>query len=99
MLGRNVEEGSNIVLSMVVEEDGETYYRATLERGLEGIISKKKGSKYERGRRSGNWLKMKKAKDCDCVVFGYTKGKAKRADTFGALILTLYHENVPLHRR
>ncbi len=96
ILKGNVKEGSNIVLSMFVEEDGETYYRATLERGLEGIIAKKKGSNYEPGRRSGSWLKIKKTKDCDCVIFGYTKGKGKRIETFGALILGLYDETVPV---
>ncbi len=96
MLERNVKDGSNIVLSMFVEEDGETYYRATLEKGLEGIIAKKKGSKYEPGRRSSSWLKIKKTKDCDCVIFGYTKGKGKRIETFGALILGLYDETVPV---
>jgi DNA ligase D-like protein (predicted ligase)/DNA ligase D-like protein (predicted 3'-phosphoesterase) len=96
ILEENVKEGKNVVISVFVEEDGEVFYKATLEKGLEGVIAKKKGSAYEPGRRSGSWLKIKKTKDCDCVIFGYTKGKGSRKTTFGALILGLYNGDTPI---
>jgi bifunctional non-homologous end joining protein LigD len=96
ILEENVKEGRNLVLSVFVEEEGEAFYKATLEKGLEGIMAKKKGSIYNSGRRSSNWLKIKKTKECDCVIFGYTKGKGNRKETFGALILGLYDNNVPV---
>lgn len=96
MLEENVKEGRNVVLSVFVEEDGEAFYKATLEKGLEGIIAKKKGGTYDAGRRSSSWLKIKKSKDCDCVIFGYTEGKGSRKETFGALVLGLYDGNVPV---
>jgi DNA ligase D-like protein (predicted ligase)/DNA ligase D-like protein (predicted 3'-phosphoesterase) len=96
MLEENVKAGKNVVFSVFVEEDGEVFYKATLEKGLEGVIAKKKMSIYEPGRRSGSWLKIKKTKDCDCVIFGYTKGKGIRKATFGALILGLYNDETPV---
>jgi bifunctional non-homologous end joining protein LigD len=96
MLEETVKEGKNVVVSVFVEKDGEAFYKATLEKGLEGVIAKKKGSTYEPGRRSDNWLKIKKIKECDCVIFGYTEGKASRKTTFGALILGLYDGEVPV---
>ncbi len=96
MLEENVKEGRNVVFSVFVEEDGEAFYKATLEKGLEGVIAKKKMSTYDAGRRSSNWLKIKKTKECDCVIFGYTKGKGNRKKTFGALILGLYDGDVPV---
>jgi DNA ligase D-like protein (predicted ligase)/DNA ligase D-like protein (predicted 3'-phosphoesterase) len=96
MLQENVKEGKNVILSVFVKEDGEAFYKATLEKGLEGIMAKKKGSKYDSGRRSSNWLKIKKTKECDCIIFGYTKGKGYRKETFGALILGLYDGAVPV---
>jgi DNA ligase D-like protein (predicted ligase)/DNA ligase D-like protein (predicted 3'-phosphoesterase) len=96
ILEESLKEGKNVVLSVSVEEDGEAFYEATLEKGLEGIMAKKNGSVYEPGRRSSSWLKIKKAKECDCVIFGYTKGKGSRKAIFGALILGLYDGDVPV---
>jgi DNA ligase D-like protein (predicted ligase)/DNA ligase D-like protein (predicted 3'-phosphoesterase) len=90
ILKNSVKEGPHILLSDFVEEKGEAYYKIALEKGLEGIMAKKKDSLYEQGVRSGNWLKIKKLRSCDCVIFGYTKGTGARAETFGALLLGLY---------
>jgi len=53
-------------------------------------MAKKKDSYYEEGLRTGSWLKIKKLRTCDCVIFGYTKGADSREKTFGALLLGLY---------
>jgi bifunctional non-homologous end joining protein LigD len=90
ILKNSVKEGQHVLLSDFVEEKGEAYYKIALEKGLEGIMAKKKDSLYEPGVRSSNWLKMKKLRSCDCVIFGYTKGIGTRAETFGALLLGLY---------
>lgn len=85
-----VKEGEHVLLEDYVEEKGEAYYKIALEKGLEGIMAKRKDSRYEPGIRSGAWLKIKKLRSCDCVIFGYTKGTGARGKTFGALILGLY---------
>jgi bifunctional non-homologous end joining protein LigD len=90
ILINSVKEGKFVVLSLFVEGTGVAYYRAALEKGVEGIIAKKKQSLYEQGKRSNNWLKIKKVKTCDCIIFGYTKGEGGRERTFGSLILGLY---------
>ncbi len=96
ILKDSVREGKFVVLSLFVENTGEAYYRAALEKGLEGIMAKKKQSYYEPGKRSNNWLKIKQEKTCDCVIFGYTKGESNRENTFGALILGLYNAAEPV---
>jgi bifunctional non-homologous end joining protein LigD len=85
-----VKEGRHVLLSDFVEEKGEAYYEAALEKGLEGVVAKKKASFYESGVRSDSWLKIKKLRSCDCVISGYTKGTGARSETFGALLLGLY---------
>jgi bifunctional non-homologous end joining protein LigD len=92
ILRNSVREGKHVLLSDFVEKNGEAYYAAALEKGLEGIMAKKEDSPYESGVRSGNWLKIKKLRSCDCVIFGYTKGTGARAKTFGALLLGLYNK-------
>jgi len=96
ILENSVKEGKFAVLSLFVEDTGVAYYRAALEKGIEGIIAKEKKSSYEPGKRSNSWLKIKQAKTCDCVIFGYTKGEGNRENTFGSLILGLYGESGPV---
>src|SRR5438105_14006400 len=39
--------------------------------GLEGIIAKKRLSLYRPGVRSGDWLKIKRRHQMDCIIIGY----------------------------
>jgi bifunctional non-homologous end joining protein LigD len=67
-------------------DDGVELYSAAVANGLEGVIGKRKESKYESGKRSASWLKVKSTRSADFVVGGYTKGKGSRAP-LGALLL------------
>lgn len=53
---------------------------------LEGIIAKKKNSKYEPGRRSGAWVKFKWVAEQEFVIGGFTEPEGSRK-YFGALIV------------
>jgi bifunctional non-homologous end joining protein LigD len=90
ILKASLKEGKNVLLSDFIEEKGEVYYKLVLDKGLEGVMAKKKESYYEEGLRTGSWLKIKKLRTCDCIIFGYTKGADSREKTFGALLLGLY---------
>jgi DNA ligase D-like protein (predicted ligase)/DNA ligase D-like protein (predicted 3'-phosphoesterase) len=90
ILKESLTEGSNVLVSDFIEENGEAYYRLVLEKGLEGVVAKRKDSPYEEGLRTGNWLKIKQLKTCDCIIFGYTEGGGVRGKTFGALLLGVY---------
>jgi bifunctional non-homologous end joining protein LigD len=97
ILGQSLTESRNVIISIYVEGMGETYYVEAVKKGVEGIMAKKGDSPYEPGRRSANWLKIKKLLTCDCVIFGYTKGGGSRAATFGALILGLFEDGKPTY--
>jgi bifunctional non-homologous end joining protein LigD len=90
ILKDSLREGTSVLLCDFIEEQGEAYFQLALEKGLEGIVAKKKDSQYEEGLRTGSWLKIKKLKTCDCVIFGYTRGTESREKTFGALLLGVY---------
>ncbi|HEX7255491.1 MAG TPA: DNA ligase D [Gaiellaceae bacterium] len=68
-------------------DDGEALYRAAHDQGFEGIVSKRRDSRYEPGRRSRNWLKIKTHGRQEFVIAGYTKGQGRRSGRFGSLIL------------
>ena len=74
VLKDSLREGEHVLLSDFMEEKGEAYFQLVLEKGLEGVMAKRKDSRYEEGMRTGSWLKIKKLRTCDCVIFGYTKG-------------------------
>jgi DNA ligase D-like protein (predicted ligase)/DNA ligase D-like protein (predicted 3'-phosphoesterase) len=97
ILKESVRDGRSAVLSVFVEGDGETYYKAAVGRGVEGIMAKKKDSPYEPGRRSSSWLKIKRLLSCDCVIFGFTEGGGERGKTFGALMLGVYDNGRPVY--
>lgn len=54
--------------------------------GFEGLVAKRRNSRYESGRRSGAWLKMRVNRGQEFVIGGYTIG----TKTFDALIFGYY---------
>ncbi|HEU4688697.1 MAG TPA: RNA ligase family protein, partial [Vicinamibacterales bacterium] len=54
--------------------------------GLEGLVAKRRDSRYEPGLRSGAWLKMRINQGQEFVIGGYTFG----TNTFDALIFGYY---------
>ncbi len=68
-------------------EDGEALFQAANDQEFEGIISKRRESRYEPGRRNRNWLKVKTHGRQEFVVAGYTRGQGRREGRFGSLIL------------
>jgi bifunctional non-homologous end joining protein LigD len=56
------------------------------EQGLEGLVAKRRDSRYEPGLRSGAWLKMRVNRAQDFVIGGYTIG----TKTFDALVVGYY---------
>jgi bifunctional non-homologous end joining protein LigD len=69
-------------------EKGLDLFAAAKQRGLEGIVAKKRNSAYQE-KRSSDWLKIKITQRQECVVGGYTDPEGSR-EYFGALVLGLY---------
>jgi bifunctional non-homologous end joining protein LigD len=62
---------------------------AMQKKGLEGLIAKKKDSRYEPGRRSGAWAKFKWTNEQEFVIGGFTHPKGSRSH-FGAILVGVY---------
>ena len=93
ILKDSLKEGSNVLLCDFIEAKGEAYFQLALEKGLEGVVAKQKDSLYEESLRTGSWLKIKKLKTCDCIIFGYTRGSESRGATFGSLLIGVYQKD------
>ena len=59
------------------------------ELGLEGLIGKRSGSRYEAGKRTGAWVKIKLYREQKFVIGGYTEPEGSRK-YFGALLVGFY---------
>jgi bifunctional non-homologous end joining protein LigD len=57
------------------------------QHGLEGIMAKRLASRYEAGRRSAAWRKIKNVHRQEFVVGGWKPGEGAREDTIGSLIV------------
>jgi len=67
---------------------GKDLFQAAAQRGLEGIVAKRRRSCYEQ-KRSRDWLKIKIVKRQECVIGGYTDPRGSR-ENFGSIVLGLY---------
>jgi bifunctional non-homologous end joining protein LigD len=59
------------------------------ELGLEGLIGKRSGSRYEPGKRTGAWVKIKLYQEQKFAIGGYTEPEGSRK-YFGALLVGIY---------
>ena len=67
---------------------GKALFDVAKQKGLEGILAKRRDSVYEE-RRSQAWLKIKITQTLDCVIGGYTDPEGSRM-YFGSIVLGLY---------
>lgn len=75
-----------------VQAQGEKYFQQASKKGWEGVIAKKKNSKY-RSTRTKAWQKFKCENGQEFVIAGYTSPQGSRIG-FGALILGYYEKGV-----
>jgi DNA ligase D-like protein (predicted ligase) len=60
--------------SPILEASLANLIRSVKEQGLEGLVAKRRDSKYEPGQRSGAWVKMRVNRSQEFVIGGYTVG-------------------------
>jgi bifunctional non-homologous end joining protein LigD len=89
LLEKIITPVSGIQVGGYVANHGKDLFHLAKEKGLEGIIAKRKTSIYRPGRRSPDWLKIKSRPQQEFVVCGFTEGKGSRKH-LGALLLGAY---------
>jgi bifunctional non-homologous end joining protein LigD len=73
---------------------GKALFDVAKQKGLEGILAKRRSSVYEE-RRTREWLKIKITQTLDCVIGGYTEPEGTRS-YFGSIVLGLYDKKEEL---
>jgi bifunctional non-homologous end joining protein LigD len=80
--------GDSLRYSDHYEQQGKALFEIARQKGLEGILAKRRDSIYQE-RRSGEWLKIKIRHRLEAVIGGYTEPEGSRAH-FGSIVLGLY---------
>ena len=84
-----------------LHDDGPALLAAADERGLEGVVAKRLDSRYEPGKRTRTWLKVKVRRRQEMVIGGWLPGEGNRTGRIGALLVG-YHDapgDGPAHLR
>ena len=79
-------------ISEIAYGSGRVLYERALAGGWEGLIAKHVASRYQSGRRTPDWRKLKIVHEQEFVVVGWTEPRHTRA-YFGALLLGVYADD------
>jgi bifunctional non-homologous end joining protein LigD len=74
---------------------GRAFLEASRAQGLEGVIAKRLDSRYEPGRRSPAWLKVKNSARQELVICGWLPGEGRREQRIGALLVGWFDPERP----
>ena len=93
----SVKKGGNYRISKHLD-DGQALFEAAKNMQLEGIIAKRRNSKYAIGKRNKDWVKIKFRQTADCYIIGFTQGKGDRIALFGALHIAEINNSEIIYR-
>jgi bifunctional non-homologous end joining protein LigD len=71
-------------------DGGADLLEAARRQGLEGIVSKRAGSPYRPGKRTGEWIKTRVWRRQEFVIGGYIPGEGSRAKRVGSVLVGYY---------
>ena len=74
--------------------DGDATIEVSKRFGLEGVVAKRLDARYEPGRRSPAWVKLKNHREQEFVVGGWQPGEGGRAGSIGSLLIGYYDGDV-----
>ncbi|MFN8052224.1 MAG: non-homologous end-joining DNA ligase [Acidimicrobiales bacterium] len=84
--------GAHVLVPSAELDDPDVLVEFCRSRQLEGIVSKRRDSRYRPGERTTNWIKTKFTRAQEFVVLGWTEGTGARSRLLGALLLG-YHDD------
>src|SRR5215472_3318502 len=68
-------------------EPGAGVQAVSRQHDLEGVVAKRLDSRYEQGKRSGSWRKVKNMRQQETVIGGWRPGKGNRRGQIGSLLV------------
>ena len=81
-----ISENGRFAVSRFIEKNGIQFYALAEQQDWEGIVAKRKDSKYYFDKRTKDWIKIKYLQDDDFVVLGYVP----KENSMNSIILGQY---------
>lgn len=88
ILQNTLKENDRISITRYIETEGKKLFDLTTQNELEGIVAKKKDSKYYFGKRTKDWIKIKNFEDDDFVICGYIE----KEENITSIVIGKYNE-------
>jgi len=79
LLRKTASDSERMAVSRYIEKNGSALYEAAEKQELEGVVAKRKDSRYYFGKRTKDWIKCKALLDEDFVVCGHYHGDGSMA--------------------
>lgn len=93
ILEKTVAESDVLFVFWFIEGEGKALFELAKNQALEGVVGKKKNSRYWFGKRTQEWRKVKWMKDEDFVCIGYISKELAMI----SLVLAKYDDKHQLH--
>ncbi len=78
---------ADLIVPDLLPGDGAEALEHSGERGLEGVVAKRRDSSYQPGRRSASWIKDKHWNTQEVVIGGWRAGEGGRTSGIGSLMM------------
>lgn len=78
----------------ILKKNGTAFYNLAKQQELEGIVAKRKDSRYYFDRRTKDWIKIKYLKDDDFVVLGFVP----KENSMNSIILGQYSKGQLIYK-
>jgi len=88
ILQNSLTENDRISITRYIQTEGKKLFQLTTQNDLEGIVAKKKDSKYYFGKRTKDWIKIKNFEDDDFVICGYIE----KESNITSIVIGKYNE-------
>lgn len=80
-------QGKSWAVPPAFEGGGQAALDSSRQFNLEGVVAKRRESKYQPGKRSRDWIKIKHLRTQEVVIGGWSSGQGDREGKIGALLL------------
>lgn len=85
--------GPNWHTSPTFDGDGAAVVETAGEQNLEGVIAKRRTSRYYPGRRTADWLKITEVLTIEVLIGGWRPGEGRRTGSIGSLMMGVPTDN------
>ncbi|MGI9085067.1 MAG: ATP-dependent DNA ligase [Aeromicrobium sp.] len=85
----DLDDGKTVRVPLAFDGSLEDAVASSQELGLEGVVAKRRDSRYRSGTRSSSWIKIKNQQMQEAVIVGWRPGKGNRSGKVGSLLLAI----------